>query len=626
MRSGFACRALVAFSILFAPYAFPADQPPFPVAAANDNRIPAGHLQNGVLELKLELRASRWYPESETDPSVEAYAFAESGGAPQISGPLIRVPQGTQIHVSVHNTLAEAAKLYGLNSHPSHTSDALSVAPGETRQLQFDAGEPGTYLYWATTTNRAIEDRDGPETTLGGAFVVDAPGAPLDDRIFVLLIWTKDTDTPQPQEVAAINGKSWPESEHLTYKAGQTIHWRIVNPSFAMHGMHLHGFYFTVDGVGDSATFVRYSEAQRRQLVTEGIDVGRTFEMTWTPERTGNWLFHCHMVVHMSPSPTLHPPDAKPVAYPAEHDHSAAGMGGLVLGITVTPGASATSPATVDGKNPRKVQLIISDNAGKVPLYQVEVIDPALPPAKPDEKRPPTLLGPPIILTRGEPVEIEVKNQLSKPTAIHWHGIELESYYDGVPGWTGSGTQTTPPIAPGTSFIARMAPPRAGTFIYHTHWHDDSQILNGVYGPLIVLEPGQKYNRESDINVVFGTGNYPPFGFMLLANGNPAPDPLRLRAGKRYRIRFVNITDNASDLRLRLSLKDETVPWKVVAKDGQDLPAPQLQAAPADMILTVGATCDVELQVDKPGYLTLLASSEGFQGAVLQPLLVLPPK
>ena len=63
-----------------------------------------------------------------------------------------------------------------------------------------------------------------------------------------------------------------------------------------------------------------------------------------------------------------------------------------------------------------------------------------------------------------------------------------------------------------------------------------------------------------------------------------------------------------------------------MAKDGQDLPTPQMIATPADMILTVGATCDVELQVDKPGYLTLLASSEGFQGAVLQPLLVLPQK
>jgi FtsP/CotA-like multicopper oxidase with cupredoxin domain len=60
----------------------------------------------------------------------------------------------------------------------------------------------------------------------------------------------------------------------------------------------------------------------------------------------------------------------------------------------------------------------------------------------------PGLIGPPIVLTRGQPVEIEVVNRLKDPTAIHWHGIELESYFDGVPGWSGA---DTPSIAPGTS-------------------------------------------------------------------------------------------------------------------------------------------------------------------------------
>ena len=28
---------------------------------------------------------------------------------------------------------------------------------------------------------------------------------------------------------------------------------------------------------------------------------------------------------------------------------------------------------------------------------------------------------------------MRVVNELSQPTAVHWHGIELESYPDGVP-------------------------------------------------------------------------------------------------------------------------------------------------------------------------------------------------
>ena len=74
-----------------------------------------------------------------------------------------------------------------------------------------------------------------------------------------------------------------------------------------------------------------------------------------------------------------------------------------------------------------------------------------------------TLPGPTLLLERGRPVEITIVNQLSEPTAVHWHGMELESYYDGVAGWGIRGHELTPTIAPGQSFCARFTPPRAGT-------------------------------------------------------------------------------------------------------------------------------------------------------------------
>ena len=36
-------------------------------------------------------------------------------------------------------------------------------------------------------------------------------------------------------------------------------------------------------------------------------------------------------------------------------------------------------------------------------------------------------------------------------TSIHWHGIELESAFDGVPGWSGTSLSTTPAVEPGQS-------------------------------------------------------------------------------------------------------------------------------------------------------------------------------
>ena len=371
--------------------------------------------------------------------------------------------------------------------------------------------------------------------------------------------------------------------------------------------------------MGDGESFTRYAAEEKRKVVTELIEVGHTFELTWKPERAGNWLFHCHMVAHMSPSETLHPPSAKPVSY-SDHDHNML-MAGLVVGIKILPNADA-KPVEATNSAARKLQLVISDNVGTIPLYKVEVVDPAHPakaaPAGADGT--PSFLGPPIVLTRGEATEIEIKNQMKQPTAIHWHGMELESYYDGVAGWTGSGKQTTPAIAPGGSFVARMTPPRAGTFIYHTHWHDVMQLLNGVYGPLIVLEPGEKYDTTHDRTFVFSMGKYAPFGYLMLINGRPEADPIELHTGERYRFRMINITDDIVDLRVRLTSDDKPVQWKIVAKDGADLPAAQLKFSRADMPITVGETYDVEYQSDRPGVANLQIWEVTFPTPVTVPL------
>ena len=153
----------------------PADDS-LPAVTANDNRTPAGELRNGILSLRLELREGRWYPESNDGPYRDVYAFAEADHAPQSSGPLIRVPQGTPIRATIRNALPVAAKIYGFHSHPGDSKETLQLQSGETRQLEFPAGEPGSYLYWATTSDHSLMHRVGPESALSGALIVDPPG------------------------------------------------------------------------------------------------------------------------------------------------------------------------------------------------------------------------------------------------------------------------------------------------------------------------------------------------------------------------------------------------------------------------------------------------------------------
>src|SRR5438270_7344669 len=71
---------------------------PLQKIAANDNRRAAGTVKDGKLELKLDIVNARWFPESDSGPSVVMQAFAEVGRQPEVPGPVIHVRQGIEIH------------------------------------------------------------------------------------------------------------------------------------------------------------------------------------------------------------------------------------------------------------------------------------------------------------------------------------------------------------------------------------------------------------------------------------------------------------------------------------------------------------------------------------------------
>jgi len=93
-----------------------------------------------------------------------------------------------------------------------------------------------------------------------------------------------------------------------------------------------------------------------------------------------------------------------------------------------------------------------------------------------------------------------------------------------------------------------------------------------------------------------------------------------LRTSTRYRLRLINITQNEADLRVRLLNKGVPVQWKVIAKDGADLPPAQLKFSAADMGITVGETYDVEYQMETPGLADLEIRETGFPTPVTLPL------
>jgi FtsP/CotA-like multicopper oxidase with cupredoxin domain len=416
--------------------------------------------------------------------------------------------------------------------------------------------------------------------------------------------------------------------------------WRVVNATPIEHPMHLHGFYFNVDGVGDGQSQRYYSAAEHRTAVTESVPPGHSFDMTWLPERAGNWLFHCHILDHMSAirSPIAYGPKGPPPDMPqhAQHGDDAMGMAKLVLGITVSDHTPKLLPA----------KEVIRDIGASRHLIVRERPAASGSPSRPGiylegASQSIAAIGPPLIITQNVPTAVTVTNELQEPTAIHWHGIEIESYYDGVPGWNGTPQNKTPMIPPAGSFVAHMTPPRAGTFIYHTHWHNVDQLTGGVYGPLLVLPADQKYDPATDKVFVLGRSGANEFHDPLVLNGSPQPGVMFLLMGRTYRLRFINITPNDSPVDLSMTYAGRPAPlpvpdtapklregevarWRALAKDGADLPETQAQLQNAHESLSVGETRDFQFDAQVPGQYVLRLRSP-FGSEVAQVISVVPP-
>jgi FtsP/CotA-like multicopper oxidase with cupredoxin domain len=602
----------------------------------NDNRTPAGRLTDGRFELELEARPARWSgevsnlaPDAVDRTRVEVLGFAEAGGPVTIPGPLIRVPQGTEIRVRVRNSIPDgypvglpgpSRREPGMSSRAgdvlfvrglkpgSAPDDVLPVRRGEVAEVRYRAEVPGTYFYWATPTSRSIRAWTGPDAQLAGVIIVDPQGTTPDpeERIFVITMLDQlpDSSAPGPQGDyfrRAINGRSWPDTERFEYAVGDTVRWRWINASFEFHPMHLHGFHYRLVARGDGTSETMLPAGAQPLIVTERMTPGATFRMEWVPTRAGNWIFHCHFLDHVTPA-LERDSAARHHHLPDVQQHPLTAMAGLVMGLTVTGNEAGDTRDPPD----QRLRLVAGETPGRDGTATRGF---RLGGSQGAATARPTVPGPLLLLTRGETTEITVVNQLSEPTTIHWHGLELESVYDGVAGWSRTGSRIAPLVAPGDSFAVRIAPPRAGTFIYHTHMDETDQLAQGMVGPLLVLEPGARYDPEHDrVFVISGETDGP---YPVTINGRPDPAAVALRVGRPYRLRFINITRGAN-VAIAVTRNGAPVRWRALAKDGADLPEALRLESDADLTTNAGETADFLWTPTEPGVATLRVRYERF--------------
>lgn len=102
--------------------------------------------------------------------------------------------------------------------------------------------------------------------------------------------------------------------------------------------------------------------------------------------------------------------------------------------------------------------------------------------------------GPVLEFNVGDLAIINVTNKMDEETSVHWHGLILPNFYDGVP------YLTTPPIKPGTTFQYRIPINQSGTTWYHSHTMLQEQ--KGVYGSIVIQPKEKTLEYDTDLVVV----------------------------------------------------------------------------------------------------------------------------
>lgn len=212
--------------------------------------------------------------------------------------------------------------------------------------------------------------------------------------------------------------------------------------------------------------------------------------------------------------------------------------------------------------------------------------------------------GPTIEVVHGDRVRIFVTNRLPEATSIHWHGQRLPNGMDGVSGLNQK------PIGVGKTFVYEFEAKRPGTFMYHPHADEMTQMAMGMMGFWVThpktptdaiptvdrdycfllnafdVEPGSKtpnINTMLDFNI---------WGFNSTVY--PATSPLVASLGDRVRVRVGNLTMTNHPIHIH------GIEFEVTGTDGGPVP-PSARWPEVTTDIAVGQMRQIEFIADEPG-------------------------
>lgn len=215
-----------------------------------------------------------------------------------VPGPMIRVTANDHLRVTVINHFPEGTTLHwhGLMI-PSNVDGVPGVGmkpimPRQTYTYDFTVHDQDVGTHWYHSHYDDLVQVPGG---LYGAFIVDPrPGtAQYQQQIHADVEYTEFISEIGGYYV--VNGKSFPDTQPINVKHGQTVHIRMIDSGEMIHPMHLHGHFFNI--VAEDGHVL----AQPIQKDTLPIAPGETYDLTfyaWAPAGS-IYPFHCHILSHV---------------------------------------------------------------------------------------------------------------------------------------------------------------------------------------------------------------------------------------------------------------------------------------------------------------------------------------
>lgn len=306
---------------MMAPIDGPSIQPP---SAERGAQLLPFRIEDGVKVFELTTQLTHWPildPASSSPVTVTAMTY--NGMVP---GPLIRITEGDQVRVVVHNQLPEPTTIHWHGVEVPNAMDGVPdmtqapIQPGETFVYEFIARPAGTFIY-----HSHYEGDRQVSTGLYAPLIID-PAEPENnppdvDAVLMLSEWLERdglTYAAMPMmgmepNYFTINGKAFPSTETIRVKVGQRVRLRFIGIGQFIHPMHLHGFPFKIIATDGHPV----SEAAQLTKDTLSIAPGERYDVEFIAAEPGKWMLHCH-ILHHTTNNNVEP-------------------GGLMLVVEVTP-------------------------------------------------------------------------------------------------------------------------------------------------------------------------------------------------------------------------------------------------------------------------------------------------